>query len=216
MPKGTSTTAPPSSSLTTSIVPSLTTSVSDGKAIAIALGVAGSVVVIDGAGGGFVVFGSSSPVAVAAGSVVQLRPDNNINDGNDEPEIRTLTTAPPSAAELATTTTTTTTSTTTTSSTPTQTPAEYVVFLKLDISAESGQKADFGKFLAGFALSSTLKDLAQEFSSIKQIGIYVLVTTGDNALEISKDPRYNLYSGILLRFHYTVRCNDCNPICKQK
>ncbi|KAK2005292.1 subtilisin-like protein [Colletotrichum eremochloae] len=199
VPKGPPTTTPPSSSLTTSIAPPLTTSVSDGKTIAIALGIAGSVVVIGGVGGGFVVFGSGAPVAIAAGSVVQLRPDNNVDDGNDEPEIKTLTTAPLSTADLttttiitttsSTTTTTTTTSTTTTSSTPTQTPAEYVVFLKPDIAADSSQKADFETFLTPFAQSGTLKDLAQVFNSNEQIGIYVLVTTEDNALEISKDSR---------------------------
>ncbi|KAK1995905.1 subtilase [Colletotrichum falcatum] len=51
------------------------------------------------------------------------------------------------------------------------------------------QKADFEKFLTPFAVSGTLKDLAQEFGSSEPIGIYVLVTTEENALEISKDSR---------------------------
>lgn len=195
-------TAPPSSSLATStnsLAPPFTTSVSDGKTIAIALGAAaGAIVVVGGVGGGFVAFGSAAPFAVAAGQVLELRPDSNSNDGEDEPEVQTLSSISislttseqtTSAPRSTTSSTSTSTSSPTSSALPSQTPANYVVFLRPEIAADPTQRADFEKFLDSFAEPDTLKDLAREFGSDEDIGVFVLDTTEDNAIAISQDPR---------------------------
>ncbi|EFQ31682.1 subtilase [Colletotrichum graminicola M1.001] len=59
----------------------------------------------------------------------------------------------------------------------------------LAVAEDPTQKADFETFLAPFAQPGTMKDLSKEFDSPEDLGIYVLLTTEDNAAIIRKDPR---------------------------
>ncbi|KAK2016076.1 subtilisin-like protein [Colletotrichum eremochloae] len=75
--------------------------------------------------------------------------------------------------------------------TPTSPPRQdkYIVWIKTDIAADPNKRADFEEYLTPFAQPGTLKNLAQEYASNDDIGIYVLFTTEDHAQAISQDSR---------------------------